>query len=184
MNMRTNRVQMVLAAALAICLCAAPSVAAPPQGPPGQRGPAQPPDALRQLNDALQRAGAPPLTTDQAQQIRALIQDFRASSRPAPPSSAVQQARGSYEAAILKGDLAAATAQIPTLVREQTANAPARMQAEAALAINVLQVLRTNGDQLALLQKSLDGNQLARLLLSMAGAGGPARGGQGPAVKK
>ena len=88
----------------------------------------------------------------------------------------MQQARVNYENAILNGDLAAATAQIPTLVGEQTGNAPARMQGEAALAINILQVLRTNGDQLAVLQKSMNGNRLVRLVLSFAGAGGPSQG--------
>jgi DNA-directed RNA polymerase specialized sigma24 family protein len=155
---------------------AALSIAVAQQGPPGQRGPA--PDPLRQLNNALQQAGAPALTDSQSQQISALIENFRTSSRPAPPSSAVQQARSNYETAIVNGDLAAATAQIPTLTGEQASNAPARMQAEAALAISILNVLQSNGNQLALLQKSMNTSQLARLLLSFAGAGGP-----GPAKK-
>jgi hypothetical protein len=180
MNLRTNRIRLPLVAALALCLAGALSIAVPQQVPPGQRGPAQPPDPLRQLNNALQQAGAPLLTEDQAKQILAIIEDFRTSTRPAPPSSVVQQARLNYETAILNGDLAAATVQIPTLVGEQTANAPVRMQGEAALAINVLKVLRTNADQLALLQKSMNRSQLVRLLQSFAGGGGA---GQGP-VKK
>lgn len=180
MNLRTNRIRLPLVAALALCLAGALSIAVPQQDPPGQRGPAQPADPLRQLNNALQQAGAPLLTEDQAKQILAIIEDFRTSTRPAPPSSAVQQARLNYETAILNGDLAAATVQIPTLVGEQTANAPVRMQGEAALAINVLKVLRTNADQLALLQKSMNRSQLVRLLQSFVGGGGA---GQGP-VKK
>jgi hypothetical protein len=176
MKSKTNRIRLPLMAALVFCLAAALSIAVLAQGPPGQRGPAQPPDPMRQLNNALQQAGAPALTADQAKQILSLVENFRTSTRPAPPSGAVQQARVSYESAILNGDLAAATAQIPTLVGEQTGNAPARMQGEAALAINILQVLRTNGDQLALLQKSMNGNRLVRLLLSFAGAGGPSQG--------
>jgi hypothetical protein len=180
MKSKTNRIRLPLMAALVFCLAAALSIAVLAQGPPGQRGPAQPPDPMRQLNNALQQAGAPALTADQAKQILSLVENFHTSTRPAPPSGAVQQARVNYENAILNGDLAAATAQIPTLVGEQTGNAPARMQGEAALAISILQVLRTNGDQLALLQKSMNGNRLVRLVLSFAGAGGP---GQGP-VKK
>src|SRR5512147_2453729 len=120
---RMKRSRMPLAAALALCLAAALSLASAQQLPPGQRGPAPGPDPLRQLNNALQQAGAPVLTEDQAQQILGLVQDFRTSTRPEPPSSAVQQARSNYEAAILNGDLAAATAQIPALVGEQTSNA-------------------------------------------------------------
>ena len=176
MKSKTNRIRLPLMAALVFCLAAALSIAVLAQGPPGQRGPAQPPDPMRQLNNALQQAGAPALTADQAKQILSLVENFRTSTRPAPPSGAVQQARVNYENAILNGDLAAATAQIPTLVGEQTGNAPARMQGEAALAISILQVLRTNGDQLALLQKSMNGNRLVRLLLSFAGAGGPSQG--------
>jgi hypothetical protein len=187
MKSKTNRIRMPLMAALVLCLAAALAIAAQVQGPPGQRGPAQPPDPLRPLNMALQEAGALALTADQAKQIISLIEDFRVSTRPAPPTTAVQQARANYENAILNGELAAATAQIPTLVGEQTSNAPARMQGEATLAINILQVLRTNGDQLALLQKSMNNSQLVRLLLSFTGAGGPGqgpgRGGPGP-IKK
>ncbi len=171
MNTQTKRIRMPLMAALTILLAFALSIAAAQQGPPAQRGPA--PDPLRQLNNALLQAGAPALTEDQAQQIQALVEDFRTSTRPAPASSGVQQARANYNAAILSGDLAAATAQIPTLVAEQTGNAPARLQAEAALAINILKVLRSNGDRLALLQKSMNGNQIVRLLLAFAGSGGP-----------
>jgi len=184
MKLRMNRIRLLLMAALALSLAAALIIAAPQQGPPGQRGPAQPPDPLRQFNDALLRAGAPVLTADQAKQILAYLEDFRAATRFGPPSDAVQQARNNYETAILNGDLAPATAQIPTLVSEQVNNAPARMQAEAALAINILQVLRSNGDQFALLQKSMNGNQLVRLLLSPAGAGGPAPGPGPKPVKK
>jgi len=184
MKLRMNRIQFFLMAVLALSLAAALAIAVPQQGPRGQRGPAQPPDPLRQFNDALQRAGAPVLTADQAKQILAYLEDFRTATRFGPPSDAVQQARISYETAILHGDLAAATAQIPTLVSEQLNNGPARMQAEAALAVHVLQVLRSNGDQFALLQKNMNGNQLVRLLLSPAGAGGPAPGPGPKPVKK
>jgi hypothetical protein len=187
MKAHMKLIRLPLMAALTLCLAAALSISVLAQGPPGQRGPAQPPDPLRPLNDALQRAGASELTPDQAKQILAFVEEFRAAARPTAPSAAVQQARAGYEAAILNGDLAAATAEIPTLVAEQVANAPARMKGEAALAINILQVLRANGDQLALLQKNMNGNQLVRLLLSIGGGGGqgqgPRRGGPGP-VKK
>ena len=180
MKSKTNRIRMPFMAALVLCLAAALAIAAQVQGPPGQRGPAQPPDPLRQLNMALQQAGAPALTADQAKQIIFLIDDFRASTRPAPRAAAVQQARVDYENAILSGNLAAATAQISTLAGEQTSNAPARMQGEAKLAIGILQVLQSNGGQLALLQTSMTNSQLVRLLESLAGGGGP---GPGPAKK-
>lgn len=142
---------------------------------------------MRPLVNALQQAGAPALTADQAKQIMFLLEDFRAMSRSAAPSGTVQQARSNYETAILNGDLAAATAQIPILAAEQASNAPVRMQAEAALAVSILKVLQANGEQLALLKTSMNGNQLARLLLSFGGGGGPGqgpgRGGQ-PPVKK
>ena len=186
MKSKTNRIQMSLMAVLALCLTVAFALAAQVQGPPGQRGPAQQPDPLRQLNVALQNAGAPALTDDQAKQITSLIEDFRTSTRPAAPTTAEQQARANYETAILNGDLAAATAQIPILAGEQTSGAPARMQAEAKLAISVLQVLQSSG-QLAILQKSMNNSQLVRLLQSFAGGGGPGqgpgRGGQNPTKK-
>jgi arginase family enzyme len=182
MKLKVNRISTALIAAFLLCLAVTFAM-----GAQGQRGPAQAPDPLRQLNVALNDAGATALTPDQARQILAMIEDFRASNRPAPPDAAVQQARAAYEKAILNGDLATAKAQIPVLTAEQSANAPARMAGEAALAIGILQVLRANGDQLALLQKNMNGNQLVRMLLSAAGGGNPGqgagRGGRGP-IKK
>jgi arginase family enzyme len=182
MKSKTNRISTALIAAFLFCLAVTAAV-----GGQGQRGPAQAPDPLRQLNVALRDAGAAALNADQATQIMSLVEEFRAATRPVPPAAAVQQARANYENAILNGDLAAAKAQIPALVAEQSANAPARIGGEAALAIGILQILRANGDQLALLQKNMNGNQLVRMLLSIAGGGNPGqgagRGGRGP-VKK
>jgi hypothetical protein len=185
MKSTKNRIPMTLVGVLVFLLIAVLAVAVEIQGPAGQRGPA--PDPLRPLNMALQQAGASALSVDQAKQILSLIETFHASTSPALPSTTVQQARASYESAIIKGDLDAAKAQVPALVAEQTSNAPVRLQGEAALAISILQVLGTGGDQLARLQKSMSDSQLARLLLSFANGGGanqgPGRGGRNP-IKK
>lgn len=112
MKSRIQRARCVLTAAATMFLIGMLSIAALQQEGRGQRGAGQPPDPLRQLNDALQRPGAPVLTADQAKQILTLLADFRTANRPAPSSAAMTQARANYEAAMVKGDLAAASAHI------------------------------------------------------------------------
>lgn len=179
--MKTNRLNLIIIVALVLCLAAAlPALAQRPGPRFGQRALAQSttaPDYLAPLKRALQAAGAPALTPQQETQINTLITTFRASRTPQPPSSTVQAARAAYDDAILSGKPAVATAQIPTIVNEMTANATTRLQEGANFAISVVQVL---GGSVDLLKTKFGTDRTARLLESLAGGpgfgGGPRQG--------
>lgn len=148
------------------------------------------PDLLGPLKNALQAAGAPELTTDQETSIKNLITNFRAANQPVPPDGNAQADRLKYDEAILSGNTAAVSAQINKMVSYQVGQISARMNAEAAFTMAVVQVL--TADQVNLLQKRMGSGGLVGMLQSLAGGpGGPGRGfgrggmgrGQGPGVQ-
>ena len=137
------------------------------------------PDLLRPLKNALQAAGAPEFTTDQETSIKNLITNFRAANRPVQPDGNVQADRLKYDEAILTGNTAAVSAQINNMVSRQVSQIGARMNAEAAFTMAVVQAL--TADQVNLLQKRMGSGGLVGMLQSLAGGpGGPGRGPGGP----
>lgn len=171
-----DRWRNVAGVVLLTMLVAAGLVSAAAQRP---GGPQQPPDVLAGLKHALEEAGAPALSTAQEDQLKDLITAFRQAQRQQEPSEALQAAHRAYDAAILAGNLAVAQAQATIIANAQAAAANARLQAHAKLQIDVLNVLKTNANQVALLQQRFGSAGLTHLLAAVAG-GGPRRGPGGP----
>ncbi|MBS1806771.1 MAG: hypothetical protein JST84_01100 [Acidobacteria bacterium] len=128
-------------------------------------------DPLRGLKKALADAGALALTTTQEEQLKTLIQAYR-DGQPDGPSDALQAAHDAYEAAILAGDQAAANAQAAVIANLQATAANTRLQAEAKFKLDVIALLKTNGDQAGLLRTKFGDEGFLRILGSLAGGGG------------
>ena len=188
MDNRNNRYRMWYLAGIAFCMISMLAVTALAQGRMGRGGPGQGQWPLTPLKMALQNAGANALTADQETQITALITNFRAANQPQAPGADVQAARAKYDDAILSGQTSVASAQIPILVANQNSQASARMMAQTAFAIAVVQALTP--DQVSALQKSIGSSGTVRVIESLAGGPGVGRGmgpapmGMGPAIKK
>lgn len=139
-------------------------------------------DSLDFLKHALGEAGAPPLTSQQEDQLRSLISDFQ-SAHPAPgPDPTFLAAHRAYEDAILNGDSSKAQAQADAIADAMSNKMRTRLEAEASFMIRALNVLKTN-DQIAALVKQQGNAGVFRLLNSLIrGAEGPVVtfGGHGP----
>jgi hypothetical protein len=159
---------------LLIALLAVPT-AVLGQGPIGE---GNRPDALAALKRALEDASAPALTTAQEEKINARITAFRTDHGPTGAPSAIIQARREYDLAILNQDAPGASAQAKILSDEQAAQDLKRRKDEAEFAIDVVKELRTNGDQVGLLQKRIGSSGLVRLVQSLVR--GPGRQGAPP----
>jgi Spy/CpxP family protein refolding chaperone len=170
---RWRNVAGVVLLTMLVVVSLASAAAQRPTGPP------QPPDVLAGLKHALEEAGAPALTAAQEDQLKDLLTAFRQAQRQQEPSETLQAAHRAYDAAILAGNLAAAQAQAAIIANAQAAAGNTRLQAKAKLQIDVLNVLKTNANQVALLQQRFGSAGLTRLLAAVAG-GGPRRGPGGP----
>ena len=134
-------------------------------------------DHLARLNRALTDAGAPALTTTQEQQLNALITTARSSRQGRGPSAEVQAARTAYDNALLAGDTNTAVAQAAIIASATTSDLRARLEADANFVVQALNVLKSNGDQIGALQRSIGNAGLLRLIGSLAGGPGGFRGG-------
>jgi hypothetical protein len=193
MENRINRISLLLAVTLALCLLIALPGAAFAQRSgrvmvtPGQM--IQNRDLLFPLKNALQAAGAAALSSDQETYINGLISDFRAANKPAPPSADIPAARIALDDAILGQNSGVAGSAIKTITNDQAAQIYTNMINTAAFAISVVKELTS--DQINLLQKRMGTGGLVRLIESLAaGPGGllgrgPGGSGQGRvAIKK
>ncbi len=112
-------------------------------------------DPLVGLKRALQEAGAAALTSPQETSLNALITAFRAAHQTHPtPGADVQNARTAYDNAILSQDGASAAAPAAIIASGETANSLQRQTDLANFGIDVVKVLTSGGDQVAL--SSLD----------------------------
>ncbi len=134
-------------------------------------------DHLARLNRALADAGAPALTTTQEQQLNALITTARSSRQGRGPSAEVQAARTAYDNALLAGDTNTAVAQAAIIASATTSDLRARLEADANFVVQALNVLKSNGDQIGALQRSIGNAGLLRLVSSLAGGPGGGFGG-------
>jgi hypothetical protein len=189
MNNRINRFRVGYLMAIALCMVAMLAGTALAQGRMGRMGRGgqmQPQDLLMPLKNALENAGAVALSSDQETKIGTLITNFHAANPPVTANADAQAARLKYDDAILAGQTAVASAQIPILVANQTSQASARMLANAAFAIAVVQSLTP--DQVSALAKRMGSGGFVRLVESLAGGpGGMGRGlgmGRGNPIKK
>ncbi len=179
MNKRIKRFHVGYLTAIALCMVAMLAGTALAQGRMGRMGQGQPQNLLMPLKNALQNAGAVALSSDQETKISTLITNFRAANQPAAPSADVQAARLKYDDAILAGQTAVASAQIPILVANQTSQASSRLMSDAAFAMAVVQVLTP--DQVSTLVNRMGSGGVVRMVESLAGGPGGMGRGLGPA---
>lgn len=168
-----NRMQMfrvISLSLLLVCLVAGGlSIASA-----GQDEPRRPRSPLGFLKHALEEASAPALTTQQEEQLTALITSFHESRKAQGPNEAVRSAHEAYDAAVLSGNESAAQAQAAAFASAMATSNAERLKAEATFKIAALGILTPA-------QKSAIGNDLLpRVLNSLAGGpagiGGPVRG--------
>lgn len=142
------------------------------------------PDSLRGLKHALETASAPALSSQQEEQLKTLIQQFRESRKSQGPNEALGAARKAYNDAIQAGDVAAASAQAQTIANLVAAQSSENLKAEAGFAIQALAVIKSNQQQYDALVQQFGASGVSRLVSGLAGGGrfgGPGRGpGFGP----
>lgn len=134
-------------------------------------------DPLAGLKRAITQASAPALTAQQEADLNALITAYK-DSLPDGPDAALEAAREAFDAAILAGDLTAATAQATIIANRTAALSSAHLVAEAKFEIAVLSILKTGG-QFTPLQTKLGDDRLLALVGSLAGGGFGEHGGPG-----
>lgn len=143
------------------------------QGQPGGPGG----DPLGRLKRALQQAGAPELSVSQEDQLNALISEHRAAMRSQRPEGGPGGDRIEWEKAILAGDLGRADALAASMAASIAEMSRARLQSQASLSVQVLNVLK--GTQLDLLLAKFGTSGVFRLV-SFAGGGMRGPAGRGP----
>ena len=145
-----------------------------------QPSPSTPRDPLAPLKRALAAANAPALTTQQEDQLNSLITAFQAGRTQPGPDATIKAAQQAYDNAILAGDLATAQSQAGILANQITSHMTSRLQAETSFKVQVVNSLKTNGDQLNLLVQHFGADRVSRMLSMLAGFG---RRGPGPGFK-
>lgn len=138
-------------------------------------------DALAGLKRAISQASAPALTTQQETDLNALITAYK-DALPDGEDTTLATARDAYDAAVLAGNITAATTAATQIATRTAELASARLVAQAKFAIAVLANLKTGG-QLTALTEKLGSDRLLSLVNSLAGGGGgfggPGGGGGG-----
>jgi len=108
---------------------------------------------LRGLKGALNTAGAPALTSEQEEQLRTLLAEFRETQRTERPGTAIREARQAYQDAILNSDSAVAQLQAEIIANQTAATTVSKLENQASLKIQFLNILTL--DQVdAVLQRS------------------------------
>ena len=131
---------------------------------------------LQALKQELAKSGATALDANQESAIHSAITNFRNANRPAAPDAAEKAARDSYNTAVLAGNKDSAKTAAGELASLMAPRLQARLEAEAALSIQVLTILQSG--QIAALQNSVGKEGLLSLVTSLAGSG--AGFGRGP----
>ncbi len=129
----------------------------------GQRNP------LASLQSAIQRSGAPALTSDQQTQLQTLIQNFRSAQRPTGPNANIQSAQQNFENAVLSGNTSNATSAADALASAMSAEAPKHLEALATFDVQALNILQP---QASALKQEMGNSGLVALLSSLAGGPG------------
>jgi len=121
---------------------------------------------LRGLAGSLIRVGAPTLTDAQMEQLNFLLSEFRESLRSADqPDGAIREAREAFQSAILSGDPAAAGAQADVIASQTADMTRTRLENQANLSIQVLDIL--SEEQIAAVLERIGTDGLSRLLGSL-----------------
>ncbi len=168
MVFRTNRLRLISAAALVAGMTTLAGLGLAQSSSPTQSR--QAPDPLRHLTQALSKAGADALSTEQQAALNTLITDFQSADALTPSAT-----RLAYDNYILAGDAPDAIALLPALEAERATQAEDRKQAVATFAADAIKILTPA--QVKALQQSLGADETVRLIQSLSG---PAAGRRGP----
>jgi len=122
-------------------------------------------DPLASLRQALKNAEAAALSSAQEQQLNDLANVFKSERKAQNPDSDLQSARKDYEAAILTGNEANATAAAAQLARALSARSSERLEARAAFLAKAYAVLQS--DQVSAIERNIGRNGLLRVLRSL-----------------
>ncbi len=121
---------------------------------------------VRGLAGSLIRVGAPALTEEQVEQLRSLLSEFRESLGSADgPDGAIREAREAFQSAILSGDAVAAGAQADVIASLTADMTRTRLENQAYLSIQVLEIL--SEEQIAIVLERIGTDGLSRLLGSL-----------------
>ncbi|MEE8350192.1 MAG: hypothetical protein V3R94_11510 [Acidobacteriota bacterium] len=131
---------------------------------------------LRSLKGGLQAAGAPELTSDQEEQLRALLAEFRQTNGAERPGPEIREAHQAYQNAVLNSDVASAQLQAEIIANHSAAATVSKLEAQARLKIRFLSLL-TQDQVDAVLQRN--GTAGLFRLLGPSGSG-RGQGGPGP----
>lgn len=129
------------------------------------------PDVLAGLKHALEDAGAPDLSTQQEEQLKALISQARSAGGVPQDNDAVMQARKAYEAAILAGNTNAANTAAQTIANAIAAG----LQAKASFDVQALAILKSNQQQFNALTARFGSKGVFHLVDSLIGGPGGGR---------
>ena len=136
---------------------------------------------LKGLKGGLTAAGAPELTSEQEEQLRALLAEFRQTQRNERPGTELRQARQAYQDAVLNSDGAAAQLQAEMIANQTAATTLSKLENQASLKIQFLNIL-TQDQVDAVLQRSGTAG-LFRLLGTSGPDRRPGRGSTPPSKR-
>lgn len=125
-------------------------------------------DPLAFLKQALSKAGATALTSDQETALNTLITNFRSANKPTQDPNE-QAIRDQYANAILAGNLSTASSYADKLATLLSARQSTMLKAEADFQIQALHIL-TSG-QVGALETSVGNNGILRVLQSLTRPG-------------
>ena len=127
-------------------------------------------DPLSRLKQALAAAGAPALTSDQEQQITALITAWQATAANLSTGN-LESDEQAFNDAILNVDANTALSKAEVIGSDVATSTTARLKAVAVFEISLLNMLKTNNNQVVLLVNRFGTTGLSRLLNSFAESG-------------
>jgi hypothetical protein len=127
-------------------------------------------DPLSRLKQALAAAGAPALTSDQEQQITALLTAWKATAANLSTGN-LESDEQAFNDAILNVDANTALSEADVIGTDVAAGTTARLKAVAVFEISILNMLKADSNQVALLVNRFGTTGLSRLLNSFAESG-------------
>lgn len=133
------------------------------------------PDVLAGLKHALEDAGAPDLSAQQEEQLKALITQARSSAGAPQNSDAVMQAHKAYETAVLAGNTTAANAAAQTIGNAIAAGMTQGLQSKANFDAQALAILKSNQQQYNALLARFGSKGVFHLVDSLIGGPGGSR---------
>jgi hypothetical protein len=168
MNLNKKRLGTILITMI-LCLAAGSFVWSQTKGANQRRQGNARRNPLIFLERAIQKSGAPTLTSDQQSQLESLIRNYRSAQKTTGRDPAVQSAGRNLESAVLSGNSANATTAADALARALASDLPKHLEARANFEAQAFGILRP---QATALQQNIGNRGMLALLGSLAGGPG------------